>query len=151
MTLKLTYAGFNYIADVNGSYDANSLPTMVSQTAANSVALTVDYGINASTNSVYADTGSGESTESIANIEAAAQEAKNAGQSVIIRPLIDFLPTATAATLTGGNGSVYADGDWRAYYNPGSTAAGISFLQSYATNVLMPLAQVAQTVGRIRL
>jgi hypothetical protein len=149
MTLKLTYGGFNYVADVDGSYDTSSLSNMISQTASNSVALTADYGIDAATNTVYADYSSGGSTgstESTADITAQAEAAKAAGLSVIIRPLIDFLPDASTATLTS-NGNTYANGDWRAYYNPGSVAQGIAFLQSYYTTVLAPLAQVAQTVG----
>ncbi len=149
MTLKLTYAGFNYVADVDGSYDVSSLSAMVSQTASNSVALTADYGIDAATNSVYADYSSGGSTgstESIADITAQAQAAEAAGLTVTIRPLVDFLPDASAATLTG-NGNTYADGDWRAYYNPGTVANGITFLKSYEQTVLLPLAAVAQKVG----
>jgi hypothetical protein len=149
MTLKLTYGGFNYVADVDGSYDTSSLSTMISQTASNSVALTADYGIDAANNTVYADDSSGASTgntESTTDIKAEADAAEAAGLSVVIRPLIDFLGTASTATLTG-NGNTYADGDWRAYYNPGSVAQGIAFLQSYYTTVLAPLAQVAQEVG----
>jgi hypothetical protein len=149
MTLKLTFGGFNYVADVDGSYDTSSLSTMISETASNSVALTADYGIDAANNTVYADYSGGTSTgstESIADITAQAEAAKADGLSVVIRPLIDFLPDASSATLTG-NGNTYANGDWRAYYNPGSVAAGIAFLQSYYTTVLAPLAQVAQNVG----
>ena len=149
MTLKLTYAGFNYVADIDGSYTTSSLSTMVSQTGANSVALTADYGIDAATNTVYADNSAGNSTgstESIAGITAQAEAAKAAGLSVIIRPLVDFLPDASTATLTG-NGNTYADSDWRAYYNPGTVAQGIAFLQSYEQTVLLPLAAVAQEVG----
>ncbi len=148
--LHLAFAGFNYVADVDGSYTANSLPTMISQTASNSVALTADYGIDAATNTVYADYSTGDSTgstESIAGLEAQAVAAKDAGLTVILRPLIDFLPDASTATLTGGNGNIYAAGDWRAYYNPGSVQAGIAFLQNYDTTVLLPLAKAAQTVG----
>ena len=48
--LHLDYAGFNYVADVDGSYaSANSLSTMIAQTASNAVALTDDYGIDAAT------------------------------------------------------------------------------------------------------
>jgi hypothetical protein len=149
MTLKLTYGGFNYVADVDGSYGTSSLSTMISQTASNSVALTADYGIDAANNTVYADYsggGSTGSTETTAGLKAEALAAENAGLSVVIRPLIDFLPDASAATLTS-NGNTYADGDWRAYYNPGSVANGIAFLQSYYTTVLAPLAQAAQDVG----
>jgi hypothetical protein len=150
MTLKLTYAGFNYVADVDGSYaDATSLSTLVSQTGSNSVELMADYGIDAATNTVYADYSSGGSTgstESIADITAQAQAAKAAGLSVVIRPLIDFLPDATSAMLTS-NGNTYTDPDWRVYYNAGTVAQGISFLQSYEQTVLLPLAQVAQNVG----
>ena len=149
MTLKLTYAGFNYVADVNGSYDTSSLSTMVSQTAANSVALTADYGIDAASNTVYADYGTADTTgytESIAGLTAQATAAEQAGLSVTIRPLIDFLPNAPAGTLTS-NGNTYTDPDWRAYYNPGTVAQGISFLQSYEQTVLLPLAAVAQQVG----
>jgi hypothetical protein len=122
---------------------------MVSETGSNSVELTADYGIDAANNTVYAGYsggGSTGSTESIADITAEADAAKAAGLSVVIRPLVDFLPDASTAMLTG-NGNTYADGDWRAYYNPGSVANGIAFLQSYYTTVLAPLAQVAQTVG----
>jgi hypothetical protein len=150
MTLKLTYGGFNYVADVDGSYtDATSLQNMLSETSSNSVALTADYGIDAANNTVYADYSAGGttgSTESIADLTAEAQAAEAKGLSVMIRPLIDFLPGASTATLTG-NGNTYADGDWRAYYNPGSTAQGIAFLQSYETTVLLPLATMAQQVG----
>ena len=56
--------GFNFVADVDGSYQntklvANSLTDMVSSTNSNAVALTEDYGIDAKTSSVYADYSTG--------------------------------------------------------------------------------------------
>jgi hypothetical protein len=55
VTLSLTYKGFDYTAYYNGAYEnANSLPSLAS-TGANSVELSLDYGIDPQTNTVYAD------------------------------------------------------------------------------------------------
>jgi len=144
VTLSLIYKGFNYVADVNGSYaDADSLPTMIADTASNAVALTQDWGINAVTSKVYNDSGQ---TETNANITATATEAENAGLSVMFRPLIDFTADATTAMLKSpnppaGDGHQYADGDWRAYYLPANITA---FFNSYQT-MIVSAAQEAQS------
>src|SRR5207244_206251 len=146
MTLTLKYAGFNYVADINGSYtSADSLTDMINQTASNSVALTADWGINASTSQVYFDAGQ---TETIAAQIATAKEAINAGLTVMFRPLIDFTYDATPAMLKspnppGGDGTQYTNGDWRAYYKPSDINA---FFTSYDSMIVQE-AQAAQTAG----
>ena len=146
MTLTLKYAGFNYVADVDGSYaDANSLATMIADTASNSVALTVDYAIDPQTSTVYADSSTDSTTgitETNANLIATIQQAEAAGLTVMVRPLIDFSYNATPTMLTSG-GHTYADGDWRAYYNPADVA---TFFASYKTMIVAE-AQAAQAGG----
>ena len=147
MTLKLTYAGFNYVADIDGSYaSADSLSTMIADTASNSVALTDDYGIDAATSSVYADydteTTTG-NTETLANLTATITEAEKDGLSVLVRPLVDFTADASTATLTGSDNNVYYDTEWRAYYNPTNVS---DFFSSYTT-LLVAQATAAQAAG----
>ncbi len=111
MTLKLTYAGFNYVADVDGSYaDANSLPTMIADTASNAVALTDDYGIDVATSTVYADSNTDTTTgntETIANLTATIEAAESDGLSVLVRPLLDFTADATSTILTTRDGASF--------------------------------------------
>jgi hypothetical protein len=147
VTLKLTYAGFNYVADVDGSYaDADSLSSMITDTDSNSVALTDDYGIDAATSTVYADystdTTTG-NTETIANLTATIKEAEADGLTVMVRPLIDFTADATPAMLKSSDGTQYADGDWRASYVPTNTTA---FFNSYDTMIVAE-ATAAQAGG----
>ena len=146
MTLTLKYAGFNYVADVDGSYaDANSLSTMIAETDSNSVALTDDYAIDPQTSTVYADTSAGNTTgitETLANLTTTIEDAEADGLTVMVRPLIDFSYNATHAMLTSG-GHTYADGDWRAYYNPANVA---TFFASYKTMIVAE-AQAAQAGG----
>ena len=134
-TQTLTFKGFNYVADLYGSFaQANSLAGVVA-TGANSVALTADFGIDAVTSTVYADTVAGGYTESTANVEAAIGDALGLGLSVMYRPLIDFLP-ANYDTNPGGtnpkNGT-YSAGQWRSDYNPTDAA---TFFASYKTMIL---------------
>ncbi len=147
MTLKLSFAGFDYVADVDGSYaNANSLTAMISATASNSVALTDDYGINPSTSSIYADYSTGTTTgntETIANLTATITKAEADGLTVMVRPLVDFTVDATAAMLRSTDGTQYVNGDWRAYYVPTSTA---TFFQSYDT-MIVAQARAAQAGG----
>ena len=132
MTLKLTFAGFNYVADIDGSYaNANSLDSMINDTASNSVALTDDYGINPSTNSIYADYSTATTTgntETIANLTNTIKAAEANGLTVMVRPLVDFTVDATKAMLKSSDGTHYANGDWRAYYKPTDTT---TFFNSY--------------------
>ena len=144
-TQTLTFKGFNYVADLYGSFaQANSLAGVVA-TGANSVALTADFGIDAVTSTVYADRVAGGYTESTANVEATIGDALGLGLSVMYRPLIDFLPS-NYDTDPGGtnakNGAYYAD-QWRSYYNPTDVA---SFFASYKTMILAQAA-AAETAG----
>ncbi len=147
MTLKLTFAGFNYVADVDGSYAAaDSLASMIASTNANSVALTDDYGINPSTSTIYADYSSGGTTgntETIAHLTSTIQEAEAKGLTVMVRPLVDFTVDATAAMLKSSDGTQYANGDWRAYYVPTNVTA---FFNSYDA-MMVAQAQAAQAGG----
>ena len=55
MTLSLTNQGFDYVAYYNGAYEnADSLPALA-QTGANSVELSLEYGIDPHSSTVYAD------------------------------------------------------------------------------------------------
>jgi hypothetical protein len=147
MTLKLTYAGFNYVADVDGSYaDANSLAAMISSTNANAVALTDDYGIDPATSTIYADysaNGTTGNTETIANLTATIKAAEADGLSVMVRPLVDFTTDATPAMLKSSDGTQYVNGDWRAYYVPTNVTA---FFNSYDT-MMVAQAEAAQAGG----
>ncbi len=147
MTLSLTCAGFNYVADVEGSYArADSLGAMVSGTSSNSVALTVDYGIDASKSRVYADS-STESvtgiTETLENLTRTIRQAVEAKLTVTVRPLIDFSPNASREMLTSSDGTEYRNGDWRAYYMPTDTKA---FFDSY-DEMVVAQARAAQEGG----
>ncbi len=147
MTLKLIYGGFNYVADVDGSYaDANSLSTLIGDTASNSVALTDDFGIDAADGEVYGDYSTDSTTgntETFADMTATIQAAEADGLSVLVRPLIDFTADASAATLKSPDGTQYSDGEWRAYYNPTDVSA---FFSSYTTEIVAE-AKAAQAGG----
>ena len=55
MTLSLTNEGFNYVSWYNGAYaNFDSLPSL-EQTNANSIATTIQYGIDPQNDTVYAD------------------------------------------------------------------------------------------------
>jgi hypothetical protein len=147
MPLHLKFAGFNYVADVDGSYaDANSLPSMISETDSNSVALTDDYGIDAATSTIYADyntpTTTG-NTETLANLTNTIKSAEADGLTVMVRPLVDFTADASQATLRSSDGTQYEDGDWRASYVPTNTTA---FFNSYDTMIVAE-ATAAQAGG----
>jgi hypothetical protein len=138
--------GFNYVADVNGSYaDANSLASLKSDGGGNAVALTSDYGIDAQTSTVYADDVDGGYTESDANVAATISDATALGLSVMVRPLIDFLPSNydTAPGQTNPKNGAYSAGEFRSYYNPTDPAA---FFASYQTMIVHE-ATLAQANG----
>jgi hypothetical protein len=146
----LVYKGVNYVADINGSYaNADSLGHLATDNV-NAAAITVDYGIDAKDDTVYADTVSGGYTESDTNVAAAATEAVNDGLSVMVRPIFDFLPAnynLPQGTTNPKNGEYYAS-EFRAYFNPGvagSTGAN-SFFTSY-TNLMVQEATLAQQHG----
>jgi hypothetical protein len=139
VTLSLTYKGFDYPAYYNGAYEnADSLPSLAS-TGANSVELSLDYGIDPQTNTVYADPNY---TDSLAALGAEIRQASSLGLSVMVRPLIDFIDPADMT------GTPYSVGDWRSYYNPGpaGSASANSFFASYQAMILQE-AQVAVANG----
>ena len=139
MTLSLTNQGFDYVAYYNGAYEnADSLPALA-QTGANSVELSLEYGIDPHSSTVYADSNY---TDSLAALGASIRQAVALGQAVMVRPLIDFLKPSD---LTG---TPYSVGDWRTYYNPGAagSATANTFFASYTTMILQE-AQVAVANG----
>jgi hypothetical protein len=138
------YEGFNYVADVQGSYGAvNGEGTSqfdgVIADNGNSVALTVDYGIDAANNTIYAN----DYTETNTNIASTMTDAVQSGLTVLFRPLIDFLPNGD-----GYNTGTYYNDEFRNYYNPGNaTSTGAaSFFASYKTMIVNE-AQIAQADG----
>ncbi len=131
-TKELQYYGFDYVAFFNGTYeDSNSLPTLV-QTHANSIEATLDYGIDAQTSQVVADSNYTDSLTALGNTIA---QAESLGLSVMVRPLIDFLNPAESAP--------YSVGEWRQDYQPTNVAA---FFASYQQMIVQE-AEVAQANG----
>jgi hypothetical protein len=124
--------GFDYPAFYNGAYeDSDSLPTLV-QTGANSVEVTLDYGIDARTSQVVADPNY---TDSLAALGDTIAQAESLGLTVMVRPLIDFLNPAESAP--------YSVGEWREYYQPTNVA---TFFASYQ-QMIVAEAEVAQANG----
>jgi hypothetical protein len=146
----LVYKGVNYVADINGSYaNADSVGHLATDNV-NAAAITVDYGIDAVDDTVYADTVSGGYTESDTNVAATASEAVTDGLSVMVRPIIDFLSAnynEPEGTTNPKNGD-YSPGEFRAYFNPGAagSAGANSFFASY-TNLMVREATLAQQNG----
>jgi autotransporter passenger strand-loop-strand repeat protein len=137
--------GVNYVADVYGSYaDANSLASLKPE-AVNSVALTADFGIDAENSTVYQNDIPGGYTESDANIGTTIKDAVSDGLSVMVRPLIDFLPSnyETAPGQTNSLNGAYSADQWRSDYNPSNVTA---FFSSYQT-MIVDQAQLAQADG----
>jgi hypothetical protein len=137
------YEGFNYVADIQGSYgDVNGEGTSqfdgVLADNANAVALTVDYGIDAANNTIYAN----DYTETDANIANTMTFAVQAGLSVLFRPLIDFLPNSH------GYNAGYYDDEFRNDYNPGnaSSTGAANFFVSYKAMIVNE-ATIAQADG----
>jgi Glycoside Hydrolase Family 113 len=132
MAFSLKLKGFNYTSYYNGAYEnADSLISLAG-TGANTVALNIEYGIDANNSTVYTDSNY---TDSLAVLGKTIKEASADGLSVMVRPLIDFLKPA----LIGS----YSVGDWRSYYNPSNPAA---FFASYKT-MIVDEATVAQANG----
>jgi hypothetical protein len=151
--LHLIFKGFNYVADIYGSF-AESNENGAAQfngikaDNANAVAVTIDWGIDAENNTVYDDTGSTSGfTESDANWGTTVADAESAGLSVLVRPLIDFLPKDYEDDPNPKNGAYY-NGAFRNDYNPGTagSAGVISFFNSY-TSMIVEEAKVAQKEG----
>jgi Hint domain/GTA TIM-barrel-like domain len=132
MAFSLKLKGFNYVSYYNGAYEnADSLPALV-DTNANAAALDLEYGIDVSNSTVYADANYTDSLTALGNT---IKEAVGDGLSVMVRPLIDFLNPTEIGT--------YSVGDWRSYYNPTDAAA---FFASYKTMIVNE-ATVAQANG----
>jgi hypothetical protein len=110
-----TCDGVNYVADVYGSFaDASSLADLPAVNV-DAVAVVTDFGIDAVNSNVYDNDVDGGFTESDANIAATISNATTLGLSVMVRPLIDFLPS----NYSTGNGQpnpangAYAAGESR--------------------------------------
>jgi len=132
LTFSLQYKGFDYVAFFNGAYeDSDSLSSLV-QTGANSIEVTLDYGIDAQTSQVVADPNYTDSLTALGNTIA---QAESLGLSVMVRPLIDFLNPAESAP--------YSVGEWRQDYQPANVAA---FFASYQ-QMIVAEAKVAQQNG----
>jgi hypothetical protein len=141
------YKGVNYVADIYQSYaDANSLSSL-SPDGINAVALTPDFGIDANNNTVYDNDVTGGFTESDSDIATTISDAEAAGQSVMVRPLIDFLPSDYYGDSNTLNDSYYND-EFRNNYNPGAalSAGANSFFASYQAMIVQE-AKVAQAGG----
>jgi hypothetical protein len=133
MTLSLANQGFDYVAYYNGAYSNSSSLDALDATGANSVELSLDYGIDPQTSTVYADSNI---TDSLADLGMEIRQAVALGLSVMVRPLIDFVD---AGDMTGTS---YSVDEWRSYYNPdlaGSTTAN-AFFASYQTMILQEAA-----------
>jgi VCBS repeat-containing protein len=131
-TFSLQYKGFDYVAFYNGAYEnSDSLPSLT-QTGANSIEATLDYGIDVATSQVVADPNY---TDSLAALGSTIAQAESLGLSVMVRPLIDFLNPSEIAP--------YSVGDWRQDYQPTNVA---TFFASYQQMIVQE-AQVAQANG----
>jgi VCBS repeat-containing protein len=139
MTLSLTMKGFDYPAFINGSYADNDSLSALDQTGANSIEVSLDYGIDANTDTVVQDSNY---TDTLTDLGATIKQAVGMGLSVMVRPLIDFVDPSE---LTNGP---YAVGDWRAWYNPGAanSAGANAFFASYQS-LLLAEATVAVANG----
>ena len=132
MTLALQYKGFDYVAFFNGAYeDDDSLPQLT-QTGANSIEATLDYGIDVNTSQVVADPNY---TDSLAALGSTIAQAEHLGLTVMVRPLIDFLDPSEIGS--------YSVGEWRQDYQPTNAA---TFFASYQ-QMIVAEAQVAQANG----
>ena len=100
MAFSLKLKGFNYVSYYNGAYkNADSLPALVA-TNANAAALDLDYGIDVSNSTVYADANYTDSLTALGNT---IKEAVGDGLSVMARPLIDFLKPALIGSYSVGD------------------------------------------------
>jgi hypothetical protein len=132
LTLALQYKGFDYVAFFNGAYeDDDSLPQLT-QTGANSIEATLDYGIDVNTSQVVADPNY---TDSMAALGSTIAQAEHLGLTVMVRPLIDFLDPSEIGS--------YSVGEWRQDYQPTNAA---TFFASYQ-QMIVAEAQVAQANG----
>jgi Hint domain/GTA TIM-barrel-like domain len=139
------FDGVNYVADVYGSYAAASSLDSLGPAGVNAVALTADFGIDAQNSTVYQDDVPGGYTESDANVAATIDSATSLGLSVMVRPLIDFLPSnyETAPGETNAKNGSYSAGEFRSYYNPSDVSA---FFASYQAMIVQE-ATLAQANG----
>jgi hypothetical protein len=132
--LSLTFKGFNYVSYYNTAYSDNDSLTSLVSTNANAAALSYEWGINANTDTVYADSAY---TPTLTLLGSTITEAAGDGLSVMVRPLIDFLNASDSGS--------YGKGDFRAYFNPGAagSAAANGFFASYQS-MMVSAAEQAQ-------
>ncbi|WP_158743596.1 Hint domain-containing protein [Acidisphaera sp. L21] len=134
MTLKLTYAGFNYPAFYNGGYENGDALSDLQATGSNSAALEDEYGINTTTGQIVTDANF---TDSIASLGSTITEAKADNQQVMVRPLIDLLDPSIDGGMTG---------DFRGYFYPTTPTQVNNFFSSYQS-ILVTQATAAQQAG----
>jgi serralysin len=132
LTLLLNYKGFDYVAFFNGAYEDNNSLATLSQTGANSIEATLDYGIDVNTSQVVADP---DYTDSLSALGDTIAQAEQRGLSVMVRPLIDFLNQSEIGS--------YSVGEFRQDYQPANVAA---FFASYR-QMIVTEATVAQANG----
>ena len=139
------FHGGYYVADIYGSFAAASSLASLTPAGVNAVALTADFGIDAANSTVYQNDVAGGYTESDTNVAATMDSAVGLGLSVMIRPLIDFLPSNfdTAPGQTNPLNGSYSAGEFRSYYNPTNAA---DFFASYQTMIVQE-ATLAQAHG----
>lgn len=88
MTLRLQFKGFNYVDYYRGEYSDNNSLDGVVKTGSNGVALTPDWGIDIADSKIYAG---GATTDTLANLRLAVDEANDVGLTSMVRPLVDIL------------------------------------------------------------
>jgi hypothetical protein len=133
VSLTLTYYGYNYVDYYNGEYANNDTLPEVAATGANSVALTPDFGIDVASSTIYAG---GDTTDTVADLTTAIDEASENGMTAFVRPLVDILYPQASAKDPGTYyvpDSFYAYGYADSGYNPavdttyaGDTPAGVT-------------------------
>ena len=105
MALTLTYKGFNYVDYFNGEYSDYDTLSGVEGTGANGIALTPDYGIDIADSTIYAGDAT---TDTIADLTLAIDDAADDGLTSFVRPLIDYLYPQESTAYPGN------------YYVPGA-------------------------------
>ncbi len=143
------YRGVNYVGDVNGSFEAADSLASLEGDNINSVAITADFDIDPTNNTVVDDDVAGGYTETDPHILATIEEAESDGLTVMVRPLIDFVPADyDAGPNPNTAGTDYYATEFRNYYNPGAagSAGANAFFASY-DSMIVDQAKLAQAGG----
>lgn len=153
MGLSLLFEGFNYTSNYNGDFSHADAYADMLATGVNAVALTPENGIDVGKSGVFqnlsakpgndlnATLGYFEPTSAVA---AQIKASRASGQSVIVRPFIDFLD----ATVTGVATGTYTDDVWRAHYRPANIKAFFDpRIPTSYTSFIVGQARAAQAAG----